>query len=150
MNHWTTVLLPALAFAKGTSASYSNTTNLSVNRTGGTDFTAQYMITVAYNGTSTITITYAETYSKNDVSTKYRRLTYGEIIGDSTKSLLGNPTYIDCELGDAYRIESGQYISLNGNVDLGSDLPKLAPGSNTVTFDNTVTELKITPRWWKV
>lgn len=150
LNRLTTVSLPALAFAKGTSASYSNTTDLSVNRTGGTDFTAQYVITVAYNGSTTITVTYAATYSENDVSTQYKRLTYGEITGESTKSLLGNPTYIDCELGDAYRIEGGEYVSLNGSVDLGSNLPKLASGSNTVTFDNTVTELKITPRWWKV
>lgn len=68
----------------------------------------------------------------------------------STVNVLGNPTYIDCELGEAYKIENGSYISLNNHIDLGSDLPKLASGNNTIAKDNTITELKITPRWWKV
>ena len=69
---------------------------------------------------------------------------------DSTISILGNPTYIDCEIGEAYRLENGSPISLNSKVAFGSDLPKLAPGCNQVTFDNTITDLKIVPRWWRV
>lgn len=72
------------------------------------------------------------------------------IVGNSTKSALGNPTYIDCELGECYMIHNGEIVSLNGLIDLGSELPFLAPGSNTITYDNTVTELKVTPRWWEV
>lgn len=68
----------------------------------------------------------------------------------STQSVLGNPLYLDCDLGEAYKIEGGTVIGINQHVDLGSKLPTLAPGSNTITFDNTVTDLKITPRWWKV
>lgn len=70
------------------------------------------------------------------------------IKADSTKSYLGHPTYIDCEIGEAYRIDSGTRISLNAYISLGSDLPKLAPGANTVTFDNTITALELVPRWW--
>lgn len=77
-------------------------------------------------------------------------LTATRVEGDSTVTVLGNPTYIDCEIGEAYRIEDGVYKSANARVSLGADLPTLAPGSNTVTFDNTVTDLKIAPRWWKV
>ena len=69
---------------------------------------------------------------------------------DSTKSALGNPLYIDLDIGEAYKIENGATISSNSGVSLGGDLPVLVPGSNTITYDNTVTELKITPRWWKV
>ena len=68
----------------------------------------------------------------------------------STISRLGNPTYIDCDIGEAYLINAGTPISLNQYIDLGSILPTLSPGSNAITFDNTITDLKITPRWWKV
>ena len=67
---------------------------------------------------------------------------------DSTVVVLGNPTYIDTEIGECYKIESGVVVDLNSRIDLGSDLPTLAPGTNTITFDNTVTELKVVPRWW--
>lgn len=72
------------------------------------------------------------------------------IYGISSVSALGNPTYIDCEIGEAYMYKGGNIVSSNSAVTLGSDLPKLAPGANTITFDNTVTELKIHPRWWRV
>ena len=77
---------------------------------------------------------------------------YGDIsaYGNSTVSTLGNPTYIDCEIGEAYMYKNGNIVSCNSAVALGSDLPKLASGTNTITFDNTVTELKIHPRWWRV
>ena len=68
----------------------------------------------------------------------------------STASILGHPTYIDCELGEAYKIENDGLISLNRYIDLGSDLPVLTAGVNTFTYDNTITDLKVTPRWWKV
>lgn len=76
--------------------------------------------------------------------------TWGTITADSTVSILGNPTYIDCDLGECYKIENDVPISLNKYIDLGSDLPELASGSNAITYDNTVTELKVTPRWWKL
>lgn len=68
----------------------------------------------------------------------------------STVSALGHPTYIDCELGEAYMMKGDSFVSLNHLIDLGSDLPKLAPGTNTFTKDNTITELKVISRWWKV
>lgn len=71
-------------------------------------------------------------------------------IGDSTVWKLGNPTYIDCELGECYMYNNGELVSLNAYIDLGSDLPKLAPGGNEFTIDNTITELKVVPKWWKV
>lgn len=70
--------------------------------------------------------------------------------GTSTLPILGNPTYIDCEIGEAYRLENGEYKSSNARVAIGADLPTLSPGANKVTFDNTITDLKIAPRWWKI
>lgn len=68
----------------------------------------------------------------------------------STATTYGHPTYIDCETGEAYAIKNDVAISLGKYVSLGSELPVLANGANTITYDNTITSLKITPRWWKV
>ena len=74
----------------------------------------------------------------------------GALTADSTQSILGNPTVIDCELGEAYKVENNQFISLNAYIDLGSDLPVLASGTNTFTKSNTITSLKVKPNWWKL
>ena len=74
----------------------------------------------------------------------------GKVVVNSTLSILGNPTYIDCEMGEAYRIVDGEAVSLNSKVALGSDLPTFKPGSNKVTYSNTINDLKIVPRWWRV
>ena len=75
---------------------------------------------------------------------------YGAVTANSSISVAGDPTYIDCDLGECYKYLSDELVSLNGYISLSSDLPELASGSNTITYDNTVTELKITPRWWKL
>ena len=72
------------------------------------------------------------------------------VIGKSTKSVLGDPTYIDCDLGECYQMIDGVPVSLNKYIALGSDLPQLQPGANTITYDGTITEVKVTPRWWKL
>ena len=66
----------------------------------------------------------------------------------STASKLGQPTYIDCEIGEVYKIHNGQIMSLNRFVDLGSDLPVLDVGNNEITFDSTFSAVKIVPRWF--
>ena len=75
----------------------------------------------------------------------------GEIVGVSTKTIVGDlPVFIDLDLGEAYLITDGIPVSLNKYVSLGSDLPTLAPGENEITYDNTITSLKIVPRWWRL
>lgn len=80
----------------------------------------------------------------------YDIISLGNVTGYSTTSILGHPTYIDCDIGAAYRIENGRIVSLNGSIDLGSNLPELVSGSNAITYSNTITSLKVVPRWWKV
>lgn len=75
---------------------------------------------------------------------------YSDVIGDSTLSILGNPTYIDCEIGEAYKYEGDSLIGLNSYIDLGSDLPKLSKGINTFEVDDTITSLTLIPRWWQL
>ena len=74
----------------------------------------------------------------------------GEVYADSTKSALTDTSYIDLEIGEAYSIINNEFVSLNNIVEIPPTLPTLAPGSNTITYDNTITSLKVTPRWWKV
>ena len=68
----------------------------------------------------------------------------------SSVSILGTPTYIDCDLGEVYKVEDGSVISLDRYVDLGADLPELASGTNVFTHDNTFTKIDVQPRWWTV
>jgi hypothetical protein len=114
---------------------------------GGTD-TATVVASVSFYPDK---ITIAMSMSTSGTARK-RHVVYTlqPIMVDSTVNLLGHPTYIDCELGEAYRIVNDEYQSLNKYVVLGSDLPTFAPGSNKVIFDNTITDLKIAPRWWRI
>lgn len=80
----------------------------------------------------------------------YVDYSFGKLTGNSTKHSTGNPLYIDCEMGDAYKIEDGEMIFLNKYISMPNDLPVLASGSNAVSYDNTITSFKITPRWWQI
>ena len=117
-------------------------------------------ISVAYNGSDAITIT----VTLSGVSTRsginvLRLVTNSNAItlksvdsvqGLSTKPLLTGTIYIDLDIGEAYEYIGGNPVSANSAVQIPADLPTLTPGSNTITFDNTITSLKITPRWWKL
>ena len=72
-----------------------------------------------------------------------------QISVDSTVSVLGQ-LYIDLDIGECYRIENGQIISINTATILPADLPTFNPGANTITYSNTFTSFKVTSRWWKV
>ena len=149
---WVTVniKLNALSFVKGTSSSGTASVTFT-----GTDAatppqtnTFTLNITVSYDGNATIT--YSRAFTSNFSGSSGTQVMAPEIYGDSTQSALGTPTYIDCDLGAAYKVESATVVSLNHVIDLGSELPTLAPGTNTFTKDNTITELKVTPRWYKL
>lgn len=144
-----------LLFNKGTSKTVTGTFTIPLTYTkSGTDYnkTISVTISLSYDGANTFTASHSYTNSSyyQGYSTYARYFDYGDIIGDSTKSSLGHPTYIDCELGEVYKIESGSYVSLNHLTDLGSNLPVLSPGENEITFDNTFTSVEIIPHWWVV
>lgn len=108
-------------------------------------------VTIAYDGADTYTV------SVSSLSSLASAVTRSLTVGLTTPTIYGNssepntdPIFIDCDLGEAYTNEGGVYRSLNQYIDLGSDLPKLGVGENEITFDNTITELKVTPRWWKI
>jgi len=107
-------------------------------------------LSLVYDGADTITVGYSVTEGLNPeyITVDSVSLLTKPIYANSTM-LLGE-VYIDCEIGEAYFLDNGSVVPLNQNVDLGSDLPKLAPGSNIISVDSSITELKIVPRWWKI
>lgn len=72
----------------------------------------------------------------------------GKIVGKSTRQATDSPIFIDCDIGEAYVVTDGVVSPFNAYIDLGSDLPTIAPGATVISFDNTITSLKVTPRWW--
>ena len=151
----TAFTLPLVA---GTNKTETNTLSISYTASyGGISITQTWTITqtIQYNasaGTITMSLSGTATTSDNQypVAVEYLQGESISILGNSTISALGNPTYIDCDLGECYMLKNGNIVSLNGVIDLGSDLPVLASGSNAFTYDNTITELKVAPRWWQV
>lgn len=141
-----TTNFPTYQLVYGTSSTATITT---VSKTlSGTAITATETFTLSYDGSSAITFSYTHSETKTADVTKIG-CTCNAITGYSTKALLYN-IYCDCDTGEFYRIENGEMISMNNVGDFGANLPVLAPGSNTITYDNTFTTFKVTPRWWKV
>ena len=144
-----------MSFVKGTAKTYTRTTNFSITYVGQS--TTEYMqmtVALAYDGDDTFTLSVsappAPAHSNiNELKINATNSSWS-VIGNSTKSSLGNPMYIDCEFGEAYKVESGSAVSVNDAVSLPAKLPVLRSGANTITADNTVTDLKVIPRWWKI
>lgn len=77
------------------------------------------------------------------------RSSWSAFVLHSTRYFINDTIYVDCDLGEAYKYEGGEIVSLNQYIDLGSELPVFG-ASNEITFDDTITSLDIYPRWWKV
>ena len=146
-----------LDFVYGTESTISNISTIQATYTDRDDHTGTFTLRLV-----TQIRYYAESgylaYTRNiselpgswlSMDYKSNLSTRGQVVGDSTVSVLGSPTIIDCDLGEAYKY-AGSPISLNRYVDLGSDLPILAPGKNEITYDDTITQLRIVPNWWKI
>ena len=139
------------SFSLGTSKTSTQSFSATVIYLNGGVSTTQNIsgtFKIEYNGSDKFKYTLSVTYG----SLTYRFNKIGTGVGtvDSTVSALGTPLYIDLDIGEAYKIENGVTISSDAGVSLGGDLPVLVPGSNTFTYPNTVTQFKVTPRWWKV
>ena len=113
-------------------------------------------------GSDTVTLTCSVVISHDQIMLTLSAVTSGgavvvetyasipPVTATSSVSIAGDPTYIDCGIGEAYKIEGGQMVSLNPWIAFSPDLPVLGPGSNKITYDNTITDLKIAPRWWRI
>ena len=93
------------------------------------------------------TITNPTVFSSQPLITVYG---YGDLyIGSQKITILDvfASISIDCEMGDCY---SG---TENGNTVVqlqGNEFPILAPGSNSISLDATMTKVEITPRWYEL
>lgn len=138
--------------------------------TAGTDevvyFRAELVLTYKKNGASNSVIQTHEvkfTYSAQNnritmemadkSTTDFRdsfRREFGEVSVYSTVNSNDQPVYIDLDIGEAYILSDGKAVSFNDAAYLPADLPTLKPGDNVITYDNTFTSFKVTPRWWRI
>jgi len=142
------ILCPdGFAFSYNTSASYtaSCTYNLTIN---GTSYTGSVSFVIAYSGTTFTYTATATAVGSSVIGSKTIR--YYGLYCDSTKQVSGNPLYIDLDIGEAWNEDSGTPVSMDNVVTLPAQLPTLASGSNTITYDNTITSFKVVPRWWRI
>lgn len=75
-------------------------------------------------------------------------------VGDVTITITGTASqvlYIDCDIMEVYSITDGQMQPQNSLVTMNSyDFPKLKPGANKITLGVGITQVVVTPRWWRV
>lgn len=138
-----------LTFSYGTEATKEITYSFRLTYDNGTIDNFTFKFQVSYDGNKTITF-YTPANYKGWFEPYNVEITSNEIIIHSTATAFGHPTYIDCDIGEAYAVDGGVISSLNQYIALGSKLPTLSVGSSEITFDNTITDLKVTPRWWKI
>ena len=137
-------------FAAGTSSTVSKTVDIDIyNATDQKVETKTITLELVYNGSSTITARWiVPTFTTLNKSYFHSTASYTGTV-NSTKNTLTGTIYIDLDIGEAYKIDGGNTVSLNNFVNLGADLPVLPAGTTTITYTN-VSNFKITPRWWKI
>lgn len=142
-------IIPAITdFYYGTSVSVTSTA--AVKFTNGITGTMNITLTTSYDGDSTITMSVTYTSRPSSINVYLRAFSHPAYYGDSTKSVLPDPIYIDLDIGEAYGEVEGVMTSLDSMVSLPAELPVFKPGANTITYPNTVTAFRYTPRWWKI
>ena len=74
-------------------------------------------------------------------------------IGSYSFSISTNPgrIYIDCDIMEAWSLSGSSKISQNGAVNYTNlKTPKIEPGTRAIVLGSGITELEITPRWWRL
>lgn len=148
-----TITMEPQTFAYGTSKSVTASGTFSIQYVYNdtlTTISVTNSFVVSYNGGKVFTVAISSTTPGAPYQYRGYSLKQHSIYADSTKSALGNPTYIDLDIGVAWNADGGTPVSLNNAVSIPAILPSLVPGNNTITFDNTITSLKLAPRWWKI
>lgn len=105
-------------------------------------------VVIDYDGANKITFS-AQRIDSDNFRKSIGSGTLGDATGYSTLTVSGVIS-IDLDVGEAYWTSSGDVISADFAVSLPAELPTLAPGANTITYDNTFTSFQIVPRWWKI
>ena len=148
--------LPDLAYSYGTLRNIVTNVQVRVKmqiegQSGTVTNSGYFRVRVRYSGNKTLECDcYVDdifTAGNYGIMAETANVSLPGILIQSTAPKFGHPTYIDCELGEAYALNDGVISSLNRYIALGSALPVLDAGANTITSDATITQLLITPRW---
>lgn len=136
-------------FYYGTPQTFSGTATFTFNTGTYGQLTGTVSLSLAYDGANSFTISASYTTPPHFQAkpTDWRHLRLNNMYAVATYS---NIAYIDLDIGEVYARKGSELISYNNKAILPSDLPTLTPGANTITFDNTITDLKVVSRWWKV
>ena len=148
--------LPDLAYSYGTLRNIVTNVQVRVEmqiegQSGTVTNSGYFRVRVRYSGNKTLECDcYVDdifTAGNHGIMAETANVSLPGVLIQSTAPKFGHPTYIDCELGEAYALNDGVISSLNRYIALGSALPVLDVGANTITSDATITQLLITPRW---
>lgn len=136
-------------FTKGTSATVTKTASAVISQTGYSDATQNITLTLSYNGSSTITVSWTVSSPSHVLLRVVESLSnYFGTAASTISALAGATVYIDLEIGEAYKLINGLPVSVNNYVNLGSIIPNLSTGTSTITYSNTITNFKMKPRWF--
>lgn len=137
------------SFVKGTNKTITTVIPLEITLNGTTYSDVEIRVATTYTASAN-TVTASVTRVNTPTATYKVTRQWARYYGNSTKTLLPHPMYIDLDIGEAYGVINDEAISFNNIVQIPAELPTLKAGTNEITFDNTVTDFKIMPRWWIV
>lgn len=145
-------VFPSFTMTAGSNTTQSHEVQVTIQGKQGSSVVAGHWsmeFRFSYTGSSRrFSFASIATQISNMAYVAYDTSQFGAVSVYSSVNLLGHPTYIDCDIGEVYKVEGSTIVSLNRYIDLGSDLPNLKSGANVITYDNTVTSMKLIPRWW--
>lgn len=147
------LFLNNVEFDYGTAGTVTNVGTFVADTSDFGTATGTLTLSAAYDGAHTIAVTTVPLFPAHfnrQAAVNPGMINCGSTILDSTQFATGNPMYLDLDIGEAYKIEGGVPVSVNNSVQLPAELPVLKPGSNVITFDNTILQLKIAPRWYTI
>lgn len=107
--------------------------------------TIEEEVIIDYNGNDSILIVI-----QSDWTTSRSILGGAKTLANSTVSTITGVTYVDLDIAEAYVMTPSGPESANDHVIIGANVPELAPGDTFITYENTITSVQITPRWWKI
>lgn len=142
-----------LSFAKGTSSTITNTATIGIYYNSSSGFFITVTMQATYNGSGTVSIKWKVEGNPSGTSIGSETISDTALTGTgtSTQNTLTGDIYIDLDIGEAYSIDSNNnVVSLNNFVNIGGELPTLPPGNTTITYSTSISNFKITPRWWKL
>lgn len=141
-------------FTAGTPQTITKTIDvrLTVSGTPYFDETKTFTLSIEYDGANQIAYRWTPgDYSFETYAWEESLGVYSGTVNSSKNTLEDVDIYIDLDIGEAYSIDSDDNaVSLNNFVNLGSELPVLPSGTTTISYSNTISNVEITPRWWRV